>query len=479
MKKIILSLSLTLISVSLISQTIAAGWVHSLAICSDIVVQKPLSTQSGISVMSWGFNNYGELGDNTNGSLTCMCGSANCCKNAPVQVTGLTNMAAVAAGSDHSLFLKNNGTAWACGRGQFGQLGNGGAADLNTPTQVSLTNVVAISAGGNHSLFLKSDGTVWASGYNFDGELGDGTTAFKLSPVQVSGLSGIIAIAGGEKHSIFLKNDGTVWACGYNAYGQLGDGTLIKKTTPFQIAGLANIVAIGCGDMHSLFVKNDGTVYACGSNNNGQCGDGTSMNNKTTPVLCSVLTGITAVDGGYQYSLFLKSDGTVWATGQNNSGSFANGTLVSSIVPIQTPLTNVKTISAGASHSMFLKNDGTLKTCGSNYRGQLGEGSYTNETTAVSPVNLCILVVTSLNDLSGNEDKFKIYPTVSNGVFNIESDVKCDEITVYNVQGQKVYEDNRIQFPYILNTSNSNDGIYLIQIRSGQTILNKRVIIVK
>lgn len=466
-------------SYNMISQTIAAGWVHSLAICSDAIGGKTQDVTSGINVMSWGFNNYGELGDGTNGTLTCLCGSANCCKNSPVMVSGLTNMAAVGAGSDHSLFLKNNGTAFACGRGQFGQLGNGGFADLNSPTQVTINNVTAISAGGNHSLFLKSDGTVWSCGYNFDGELGDGTTTNKTTPVQVSGLSGIIAIAGGEKHSIFLKNDGTVWACGYNAYGQLGDGTLIKKTTPIQISGLTNIVAIGAGDMHSLFVKNDGTVLSCGSNNLGQCGDGTSMNNKITPVLVTGVSGIVAVDGGYQYSMFLNSAGNVWAVGNNNSGAFANGTTISSIVPIQNLLSNVKTISAGASHSMFLKTDGTLRTCGSNYRGQLGDGTNTNATTAVTPVNLCILVVTSINEITNVENKFKIYPTVSSGMFNIESDEKCEEINVYNLQGQKVFEDNKIKFPYILNASSSNNGIYFVQIKSGQSVLNKRVIIIK
>ena len=98
----------------------------------------------------------------------------------------------------------------------------GARRDRSTPVPVSgLTGVVAIAAGGHHSLAVKSDGTVWAWGCNDYGQLGDGTTTNRLTPVQTSGLAGVgfTAIAAGGAHSLAVKSDGTVWAWGWNAGG--------------------------------------------------------------------------------------------------------------------------------------------------------------------------------------------------------------------------------------------------------------------
>jgi len=116
-----------------------------------------------------------------------------------------------------------------------GQLGNGtftttGNQGIPTPAQITgLTNVIAISAAGDTSLALKSDGTVWAWGDNDVGQLGVGyfTTSAPYgiaTPVQVSGLNHVIEIAAGDGHSLALRNDSTVWAWGANDFGQLGNG---------------------------------------------------------------------------------------------------------------------------------------------------------------------------------------------------------------------------------------------------------------
>src|SRR5204863_462718 len=137
---------------------------------------------------------------------------------APAQIAGLNGVSAVAAGFAHSMALKSDGTVWAWGFNHYGQLGPGagsGSSNANpTPQQVSgLSGVIAIAAGCNHSLALKSDGTVWAWGYNVYGQLGNsannGTDNPNPTPTLVSGLSGVIAIAGGGNHSLALKSDGT------------------------------------------------------------------------------------------------------------------------------------------------------------------------------------------------------------------------------------------------------------------------------
>src|SRR5205823_835287 len=95
---------------------------------------------------------------------------------------------------------------------------------------------VSALAGGNWSSFaVKSDGTVWAWGANDQGQLGDGTTTNRTTPVQVTGLTGVTAIAAGGWHTLALKSDGTIWGWGGNWAGQLGDGTTINRASPVQV----------------------------------------------------------------------------------------------------------------------------------------------------------------------------------------------------------------------------------------------------
>src|SRR5207248_2650007 len=104
-------------------------------------------------------------------------------------------------------------------------------------------------------LALLGDGTVWAWGYNDYGQLGDGTTTTRLVPVKVSGLTSIVAIAGGRFHSVALRSDGTVWVWGDNIDGQLGQGTFGSYSSiPVQVPGFSGATAISAGGYHTLAV---------------------------------------------------------------------------------------------------------------------------------------------------------------------------------------------------------------------------------
>jgi alpha-tubulin suppressor-like RCC1 family protein len=178
------------------------------------------------TVLAWGLNSSGQLGDGTTTD-----------SDTPVPVSGLINVIAISAGESYAVALKNDGTVWAWGSNGYGQLGDGSTIEKHTPVPVSgLTGIItAISAGELHTVALKNDGTVWAWGRNNYGQLGDGTTTDSDTPVQASGLTGITAIAAGESHTVALKNDGTLWAWGRNNYGQLGDGTTTDSDTPVQV----------------------------------------------------------------------------------------------------------------------------------------------------------------------------------------------------------------------------------------------------
>ncbi|MCF6094513.1 fibronectin type III domain-containing protein [Microaerobacter geothermalis] len=360
--------------------SISAGNGHSLALKSDE------------TVWAWGLNDVGQLGDGTTTNRTT-----------PVQVSGLTDVVAVAKGAGHSLALKSDRTVWAWGLNNLGQLGDGTTMNRISPVQVlGVTDIVAIAAWNGHSLALKSDGTVWAWGRNNLGQLGDGTTSNRISPVQVQGLTDVVDIAAGYDHSLALKSDGTVWAWGYNGYGQLGDGTTANRTTPVQVQGLTDVVAIAPGYYHSLALKSDGTVWAWGYNGYGQLGDGTTAN-RTTPFQVQGLTEVVAIAAGYHHSLALKSDGTVWAWGLNDVGQLGDGTTTNRRTPFQVQgLTDVVAIAAGYKHSLALKSDGTVWAWGRNNYGQLGDATTINRTTPVQVQGLTVALPTSTQAITIN-----------------------------------------------------------------------------
>ena len=137
--------------------------------------------------------------------------------------------------------------------------------------QVVSSGVADVAAGGYHSMLRKHDGSVWATGCNNYGQLGDGSLSDRITYFPVS--TGAESIAAGTRHSMMLKHDGSVWATGYNLYGQLGDGSVaISKVFVRVIPYGAKIVA--AGGFHSMVYKGDGSIWATGSNRDGQFGDG-------------------------------------------------------------------------------------------------------------------------------------------------------------------------------------------------------------
>ena len=148
------------------------------------------------------------------------------------------------------------------------------------------SSVIGVTTGSGHTVYLKSDGTVWATGDNWRGQLGDGTTTARKNPVQVmsadgTGLSGVVQISARGYHTLYLKSDGTVWAAGSNMAGQLGDGTTTQRTNAVQVTnadgtGVSGVMRISAGSEQAVYLKSDGTVWATGRNDFGQLGDGST-----------------------------------------------------------------------------------------------------------------------------------------------------------------------------------------------------------
>jgi alpha-tubulin suppressor-like RCC1 family protein len=356
------------------------------------------------TVMSWGENDDGELG---NGALTTtgFDGIA-----APGPVSGLSGVMAIAGGKVTSLALTSDGNVWVWG------FVNSTASYSDVPVQQSgISGVVAISQGWLHSLVLKNDGTVWGWGDNSGGELGiTGFPNGQPHPVQVVGISDVVAIAAGYNYSLALKSDGTVWAWGSQVYGELGTGASSgnPNTTPTQVVGLSGVVvAIAAGYAnHSLAVQSDGTVWAWGNNAYGELGNGT-INNSNVPIQVPGLSGMIAVAAGYEFSLALKNDGTVWAWGLNAYGALGTATTTNhSAVPLQAAISGVVAVSAGT-HSLALRNDGTVWAWGYNQYGELGNG--TNSGAGANPSPAPVSGLSGVGAISAGENySLAIVPNV-------------------------------------------------------------------
>jgi alpha-tubulin suppressor-like RCC1 family protein len=309
----------------------------------------------------------------------------HCVASNSLQGTLVTNSA--------TLTIITPGSLWATGGNSSGQLGDGTTTQSNTPELILPGALQAVSAGNDFSLFLKTDGSLWATGDNSSGQLGDGTTAQQVAPELILP-SGVEAVSAGYNFSLVLKTDGSLWATGGNSSGQLGDGTTTQHLAPELIlpSGVAAVSAGGryyltpvpsevpvgpVGEGFSLILKTDGSLWATGDNSSGQLGDGTTTQHLAPELILP--NGVAAVSAGGNFCLIVKTDGSLWAMGDNSSGQLGDGTTTQQLVPELIIPGGVAAVSAGYTHSLIVKTDGSLWAMGDNSSGQLGDGTTTQQ----------------------------------------------------------------------------------------------------
>ena len=324
---------------------ISAGAFHTLAVING-------------AVFGCGLNRSGQLGNNSVVNSAVPVAAA-----APANA----NIVAVSAGWDHSLALTNAGTVLAWGQNTWGQLGDGTLVNKTSPVPVAFPvgtpAMTAIAAGAYFSLSLDNTGQVWAWGFSGNGEAGQlARTVTQTAKVALPGGAIATAISAGADHSLALTNTGAVLAWGLNNYGQLGCGACgAVSAVPVAAAAPANagVTAISGGGMHSLAVIG-GAVFAWGNNMQGQLGNGNPPTGTAVPVAANAPANanVTTVAAGWRHSLALTNTGAVLAWGMNACGQLGNASTSGSSTPVATMApanANVSLISAGYAHSVAVQ----------------------------------------------------------------------------------------------------------------------------
>ena len=215
---------------------------------------------------------------------------------------------------------------YAFGLNFFRQLGLGDTTNRSSPTQVGvLTTWLKVAAGYQHSLAVKTDGTLWSWGNYGSGRLGLGINPISYSsPVQVGGLTNWAEVSAGAYHSLAIKTDGTLWTWGDGAVGQLGHNNTTTYSSPKQVGTLTTWSQVSAGRSFSSAVKSEGTAWAWGEGSAGRLGLGSTVD-YSSPVQIGALTNWLEASANNERTMFLKTNGTLWGTGQNVSGALGQG----------------------------------------------------------------------------------------------------------------------------------------------------------
>lgn len=366
------------------AQTVAGGAYHSLWIANDGVL--------------WGsgYNFDGELGDGTYTG-----------RSAPVAVGYFSNWWQCDAGQATSYGLRSDGSLWSWGSNQYGQLGVGTLVTKKVARPVRVSSpatFTAMSAGGFHALAIKSDGSLWAWGLNDRGQLGVGDRKNRPSPTRVGSANDWVAVAASTvwSHSAAQKADGSWWIWGFNANGQLGQVDLIDRLAPVQVAnpGVADMLYLGSYHTIARWAPGNplaGRLTSVGRNSFGALGRSTGVID-STPYFGAVDGGFayTDVSAGHHHNVALLPSGSLMAWGWGGNGELGMGSFPGAVFSPATVagIDNVTAVAAGADFSLAKRADSTIWGWGNAAQGQLGRAGTTK---VASPSRIASLTTAYLS----------------------------------------------------------------------------------
>ena len=280
-------------------------------------------TKSDGSLWSWGPNNDGRLG----------LGDRNA-RSSPTQVGTDTTWHQAHGTYSSTLATKTDGTLWSWGSNGGGVLGLNHTGKRSSPTQIGTEDTwdkdtFDTSLARNWAIAVKTNGTLWTWGDNEKGSLGQNNKTFYSSPKQVgTGTDwdlGYAKVAAGLVGSAAIKTDGTLWTWGNNAEKQLGTDTpaYTDCTSPRQVGTSTDWKQIWMGYIGSAYgLKTDGELWVWGSNSRGGLGlpTGAYPGARESPMALGTTTNWKQIGTGNKSIGAVKTDGTLWAWGQNEHG---------------------------------------------------------------------------------------------------------------------------------------------------------------
>jgi alpha-tubulin suppressor-like RCC1 family protein len=365
----------------------------------------------------WGYNNYGELGDNTSGTN----------RLAPVAVNTANGVSAlygktvksISVAYEHTCVIASDNQAYCWGRNNYDQIGdNTSGTNRLAPVAVNTANgvsalygktVTSIAAGIWHTCAIASDSQVYCWGRNNNGQIGDNTSGTdRLAPVAVNTANGVSAlygktvksIAAGGYHTCAIASDGQVYCWGLDDYGQIGDNTSgTDRPAPVAVTsnGIGKAIDVNVTGTTNLLRSSDKSVWR--------------QYNKTTRLTrVEWLWRQVAAGGDSLFACGISFDSQAYCWGHNNYGQLGNNSITNSSVPVAVNATGalngktIKSVSAAAgaddlgasdyAHTCAIASDNNAYCWGWNSSGQLGNNTTVDsyvptpvDNTTDSPIN--------------------------------------------------------------------------------------------
>ena len=314
-------------------------------------------------VWAWGHNEEGCVGTNQ------VDDQSDTVVRQPVMVEGLSNVTVIDCFFADSMALRDDGTVWMWGGSSANFKNN--SVGLHVPVQVpGLSRIKQIVCGQWCGIALKDDGTVWAWGSNERGYLGSGTKVsgyYYTTPVQVPGIAHIKLITSNGGTMFAVKDDDTVWAWGAASHpaliGWKGFGRSLYTTTPIHVASLPDVISIAANLEELYLVTGSGEVWKMGY----------GSNESLIPDRVQSLQDISTIRSGYNHTVALGHDGSVYTWGENDHGQIGDGTTTNRLTPYKVSIPHTKAVFTGYSQTFAIDENGDLWGWGRDEIGQLGD----------------------------------------------------------------------------------------------------------
>jgi len=329
-------------------------------------------------VLSWGEDYAGQLGHGTPPRTGPVSGPAPGPDTTPRPVVDLSNVVSIAAGAEHALAARADGTVWAWGKNDENELGLGrDSRGTGRPVMVpGVGGAIAVAAAGDTSFALLRDGSVLGWGqhlWRFEARSDRDRDVRSASPVRVPGVSDAVAVRAGSPSLALLRNGSVIsWGSGYLGDGSLRIGNYSEvPPQPIHVTGITEAVAIAAGDASSGVVRRDGSVWVWGEGSPNPLGLGqaaaqdSASADRAAPVRVPGLTGAMDLAIGAASTVVL-ADGTVRAWGDERLGATGRPGIGRLFVPTPIPgVSDIVRVWTAHYSNLALTRDGRIRAWGS------------------------------------------------------------------------------------------------------------------